>query len=39
MKQFLQIYRNVLAPELAVLRPHCDVNAVILGSALCQRLL
>lgn len=40
MKQFLQVKTNTfLTPEAAVLRPHRDVNAVVLGSTLCQRLL
>lgn len=29
----------LLTPESAVLRPHRDVDAIVLSSALCQRLL
>lgn len=32
-------HKHLLTPESAVLRPHRDVNAVVLGSAICQRLL
>lgn len=30
---------HLLTPEAAVLRPHRDVNAVVLGSTVCQRLI
>lgn len=32
------LYRRLLTPKSTVLHPHCDVDAVVLSSAVCQRL-